>query len=123
MCAFRFKLWWMTQRMGSFRKDIPFETQFLIVEGVDGSHFDEGSKNGGSERSAIYIVFLPILEGDFRAVLQGNEDNELEICLESGNASDANLYFYLLYIFFIFRILVVLGCVRFSFARCSFGIY
>lgn len=102
--------------MGSCGKDIPFETQFLIVEGVDGSHFDEGGKSGGAERSAVYTVFLPILEGAFRAVLQGNEDNELEICLESGNLSDADLYFYML--FFIFRFLVVLQCARSSFARC-----
>ncbi|GAA0172904.1 hypothetical protein LIER_26634 [Lithospermum erythrorhizon] len=80
MCVFRFKMWWMTQRMGTCGQDIPFETQFLIVEGKDGSHFDEGG-----EQSALYVVFLPILEGDFRAVLQGNSNNELEICLESGD--------------------------------------
>ncbi|XP_050203605.1 probable galactinol--sucrose galactosyltransferase 1 [Mercurialis annua] len=80
MCVFRFKLWWMTQRMGSCGQDIPFETQFLIVETRDGSNFDDVN-----EQSAVYTVFLPILEGDFRAVLQGNERNELEICLESGD--------------------------------------
>ncbi|KAG5235966.1 alkaline alpha galactosidase family protein [Salix suchowensis] len=80
MCVFRFKMWWMTQRMGNCGQEIPFETQFLIVEARDGSHFDNGE-----ERSALYTVFLPILEGDFRAVLQGNEHNELEICLESGD--------------------------------------
>lgn len=80
---FRFKLWWMTQRMGSCGQDIPFETQFLIIEGQDGSHFGEGNEDGVDE-SALYVVFLPILEGDFRAVLQGNEHDELEICLESG---------------------------------------
>lgn len=83
MCVFRFKLWWMTQRMGSCGQDIPFETQFLIVEGQNGSHFGEGSEMGAGQ-SALYVVFLPILEGDFRAVLQGNEHNEIEICLESG---------------------------------------
>ncbi|KAK9156392.1 hypothetical protein Sjap_003872 [Stephania japonica] len=75
MCVFRFKLWWMTQRMGWEGKDIPFETQFLIVEGNE----------GGVDGNVIYTVFLPILEGDFRAVLQGNSDNELQICLESGD--------------------------------------
>ncbi|KAK1293491.1 putative galactinol--sucrose galactosyltransferase 1 [Acorus calamus] len=84
MCVFRFKLWWMTQRMGSSGKDIPFETQFLIIEGHDGSHF-EGSDEGGSGQYAVYTVFLPILEGAFRSVLQGNANNELEICLESGD--------------------------------------
>ncbi|KAJ3677562.1 hypothetical protein LUZ60_003286 [Juncus effusus] len=81
MCTFRFKLWWMTQRMGSYGRDIPFETQFLLVEGRDGSHFD----SNGSDKPAQYTVFLPILEGAFRAVLQGNSNDELEICLESGD--------------------------------------
>ncbi|XP_059662320.1 probable galactinol--sucrose galactosyltransferase 1 isoform X2 [Cornus florida] len=84
MCVFRFKLWWMTQRMGTCGQDIPFETQFLIVEGQDGAHFGEESEDG-VEKSALYTVFLPILEGDFRAVLQGNANNDLEICLESGD--------------------------------------
>ncbi|BBH04453.1 seed imbibition 1 [Prunus dulcis] len=83
MCVFRFKLWWMTQRMGTSGQDVPFETQFLIAETKEGSDFGEGSKDG-VDQSAVYTVFLPILEGDFRAVLQGNELNEIEICLESG---------------------------------------
>ncbi|KAE8733489.1 putative galactinol--sucrose galactosyltransferase 1 [Hibiscus syriacus] len=70
----------MTQRMGTCGQDIPFETQFLIVEAHEGS--------GNGDDSAVYVVFLPILEGDFRAVLQGNERNELEICLESDPAVD-----------------------------------
>lgn len=69
--------------MGSSGRDIPFETQFLIVEGADGSQFT--GAGAGDEQSAVYTVFLPILEGSFRAVLQGNADDELEICLESGN--------------------------------------
>ncbi|KAG2584708.1 hypothetical protein PVAP13_6KG336200 [Panicum virgatum] len=81
MCTFRFKMWWMTQRMGSSGRDIPFETQFLIVEGTDGPQFTSDS----TERPVVYTVFLPILEGSFRAVLQGNADDELEICLESGD--------------------------------------
>uniref|UniRef100_A0A7N0RC68 galactinol--sucrose galactosyltransferase n=1 Tax=Kalanchoe fedtschenkoi TaxID=63787 RepID=A0A7N0RC68_KALFE len=78
MCLFRFKLWWMTQRMGTCGQDIPFETQFMLVECDKGSSDDQDS-------DASYAVFLPILEGNFRAVLQGNEQNELEICLESGD--------------------------------------
>lgn len=68
----------MTQRMGTCGKDIPLETQFLLVESketTEGEHDDSPT---------IYTVFLPLLEGQFRAVLQGNEKNELEICLESG---------------------------------------
>lgn len=81
MCTFRFKIWWMTQRMGSNGRDIPVETQFLLVEGRERSDFADG----GSQESVVYTVFLPILEGAFRAVLQGNSNDELEICLESGN--------------------------------------
>ncbi|KAL6858889.1 hypothetical protein ACP4OV_017891 [Aristida adscensionis] len=81
MCTFRFKMWWMTQRMGSLGRDIPVETQFLIVEGTDDSRLN----GDGTEQSVVYTVFLPILEGPFRAVLQGNADDELEICLESGD--------------------------------------
>lgn len=65
--------------MGTSGQDIPFETQFMVVEARDGSNI-----SGSEQESAVYTVFLPILEGDFRAVLQGNENNELEICLESG---------------------------------------
>ena len=32
MCLFRFKLWWMTQRMGTSGRDVPLETQFIIIE-------------------------------------------------------------------------------------------
>lgn len=82
MCCFRFKLWWMTQRMGKFGKDVPLETQFMIVESKDATV--EGEPD---DAPTIYTVFLPLLEGPFRAVLQGNEKNEIEICLESGDAA------------------------------------
>ncbi|KAK6127331.1 hypothetical protein DH2020_038932 [Rehmannia glutinosa] len=92
MCLFRFKLWWMTQRMGTCGKDIPLETQFMLVESKDTS---EGEHE---DIPTIYTVFLPLLEGQFRAVLQGNEKNELEICLESGdNAVETNQGNYLVY--------------------------
>lgn len=66
--------------MGSCGKDIPLETQFMLVESKE---TDEGE----SETQTVYTVFLPLLEGQFRAVLQGNDKNELEICLESGEFS------------------------------------
>ncbi|XP_051148816.1 probable galactinol--sucrose galactosyltransferase 2 isoform X2 [Andrographis paniculata] len=93
MCLFRFKLWWMTQRMGTCGKDVPLETQFMLVE-------SKGASEGQHEDSpTIYTVFLPLLEGQFRAVLQGNERNELEICLESGdNAVETNQGLYLVYV-------------------------
>ncbi|MBA0866988.1 hypothetical protein Goshw_026254 [Gossypium schwendimanii] len=85
MCVFRHNFWWMTQWMGTCGKDIPFETQFLVVEVSDGTHIEDGDKAEDQHNSAVYAIFLPILEGDFRAVLQGNEQNEIEICLESGD--------------------------------------
>ncbi|KAK1393545.1 hypothetical protein POM88_012601 [Heracleum sosnowskyi] len=52
------------------------ETQFLLVK----------SKNDGSEDcKSVYTVFLPIIEGDFRVVLQGNQTDCLDVCLESGD--------------------------------------
>lgn len=95
MCLFRFKLWWMTQRMGSCGQDIPFETQFLIVEAREGSH----SVEDDGDKSPLYVVFLPILEGDFRAVLQGNERNEIEICLESGTCVRDHMSYLYIFIF------------------------
>lgn len=70
LCCFRFKLWWMTQRMGSYGREVPYETQFMLLEGP----------------SDMYTVFLPLLDGPFRASLQGNVDNELQLCLESGES-------------------------------------
>ncbi|KAK4404877.1 putative galactinol--sucrose galactosyltransferase 2 [Sesamum angolense] len=92
MCLFRFKLWWMTQRMGTCGKDIPLETQFMLVESK------ATSESEPEDAPTIYTVFLPVLEGQFRAVLQGNEKNELEICLESGdNAVETDQGLHLVY--------------------------
>ncbi|KAH8481684.1 hypothetical protein H0E87_029248 [Populus deltoides] len=84
MACFRFKLWWMAQKMGDQGRDIPLETQFLLVETKDGSHLE--SDGGDEENQIVYTVFLPLIEGSFRACLQGNVDDELELCLESGDA-------------------------------------
>ncbi|XP_022145075.1 probable galactinol--sucrose galactosyltransferase 6 isoform X2 [Momordica charantia] len=84
MACFRFKLWWMSQKMGDKGKEIPLETQFLLLETKDGSHLE--SDDGNEENQIIYTVFLPLIEGSFRACLQGNGQDELELCLESGDA-------------------------------------
>ncbi|XP_072951405.1 probable galactinol--sucrose galactosyltransferase 2 [Typha angustifolia] len=72
MCCFRFKLWWMTQRMGTCGRDVPLETQFMLLETT-------------ADPINAYVVFLPLLEGPFRVALQGNERDEIEICVESGD--------------------------------------
>ncbi|WJX90347.1 putative galactinol--sucrose galactosyltransferase 6 [Trifolium repens] len=83
MACFRFKLWWMAQKMGENGSEIPLETQFLLVETKDGSHLDDDSNN-----NIIYTIFLPLVEGSFRACLQGNViNNNVELCLESGDVN------------------------------------
>ncbi|CAD6340087.1 unnamed protein product [Miscanthus lutarioriparius] len=77
MACFRSKLWWMSQRMGDKGGDVPHETQFLLVE-------SRGAGAGGED--AAYVVFLPLVEGAFRASLQGGAGDELELCVESGDA-------------------------------------
>ncbi|KAL2500686.1 putative galactinol--sucrose galactosyltransferase 6 [Forsythia ovata] len=84
LSCFRFKLWWMAQKMGDKGRDIPLETQFLLVETKDGSHL-ESDINGDEENKVVYTVFLPLIEGPFKACLQGNDQDELELCLESGD--------------------------------------
>lgn len=73
MACFRFKLWWMAQKMGDKGSEIPLETQFLLMETI-----------GESEK--MYVVFLPLIEESFRACLQGNSRDELEVYLESGDS-------------------------------------
>lgn len=77
LSCFRFKLWWMTHRVGTCGRDVPLETQFMLIESKD-------SKDNQENSPTVYTVLLPLLEGQFRAVLQGNDKNEIEICLESG---------------------------------------
>lgn len=83
MACFRFKLWWMAQKMGDYGRDIPLETQFLLMETKDGSNLQ--SEGGNGEDQIVYTVFLPLIEGAFRGCLQGNPGDELELCLESGD--------------------------------------
>ncbi|KAL9319211.1 hypothetical protein ACSQ67_015728 [Phaseolus vulgaris] len=78
LSCFRFKLWWMTHRVGTCGRDVPLETQFMLIENKDSKDYQENSPT-------VYTVLLPLLEGQFRAVLQGNDKNEIEISLESGD--------------------------------------
>ncbi|KAK9125315.1 hypothetical protein Scep_014161 [Stephania cephalantha] len=95
MCCFRFKLWWMTQRMGTCGRDVPLETQFMLIESKDETA-ETVTQEG--DTPTIYTVLLPLLEGNFRAVLQGNDRNEIEICLESGdNNVQTNQGYHLVY--------------------------
>lgn len=67
----------MSQKMGSRGQEIPLETQFLLLElPADNRNQDE----------VMYTVFLPILEGSFRACIYGNGDDLLQLCIESGDS-------------------------------------
>ncbi|KAL5197001.1 hypothetical protein ABZP36_000513 [Zizania latifolia] len=87
MCLFRFKLWWMTQRMGSSGRDVPLETQFMIIEVPASSSAAAGDVSDADGGEPVYVVMLPLLEGQFRAALQGNDRDELQICIESGDTA------------------------------------
>ncbi|KAG8492774.1 hypothetical protein CXB51_010237 [Gossypium anomalum] len=58
MCVFRHNFWWMTQWMGTCGKDIPFETQFLVVEVCDETHIEDGDKAEAQHNSAVHLVFV-----------------------------------------------------------------
>lgn len=92
LACFRFKLWWMAQRMGDKGRDIPLETQFLLVETKDGSQLEEDSDS--DENKIVYTVFLPLIEGPFKACLQGNDHDELQLCLESGDSATLRSVFH-----------------------------
>ncbi|ESW22928.1 hypothetical protein PHAVU_004G007100 [Phaseolus vulgaris] len=67
---FRFKVWWTTLWTGCNGGDLETETQFLMLE-------------PGSDRP--YVLFLPIVEGPFRASLQPGSDDNISVCVESGS--------------------------------------
>lgn len=78
LSLFRFKIWWMIPRVGSSAKDIPVETQMLLLEAREEPNSEK------PDGSTAYVLFLPILDGEFRSSLQGNLANELEVCVETG---------------------------------------
>lgn len=87
----------MIPRVGNTGSDIPVETQMLLLQAKEEPDFD------ALKEAAPYILFLPVLDGEFRSSLQGNSSNELEFCVESGNNSE-NLCssIFLIFIFLLF---------------------
>ena len=69
----------MIPRIGNSGSDIPIETQMLLLESSKGADSDDPNET-------CYILFLPVLDGEFRSSLQGNASDELEFCVESGNS-------------------------------------
>ncbi|XP_011040828.1 PREDICTED: probable galactinol--sucrose galactosyltransferase 5 [Populus euphratica] len=71
MSIFRFKVWWTTHWVGSNGRDLEHETQMVMLD--------------KSDSGRPYVLLLPLIEGPFRASLQpGNNDN-IDICVESGS--------------------------------------
>ncbi|XP_051133904.1 probable galactinol--sucrose galactosyltransferase 2 [Andrographis paniculata] len=70
LSLFRFKIWWMIPRVGNSARDIPVETQMLLLEAGAG-----------------YILFLPLVAGEYRSSLQGNSADELQVCVETGDSA------------------------------------
>ncbi|KAI9108787.1 hypothetical protein K1719_020092 [Acacia pycnantha] len=89
LSLFRVKIWWMIPRLGKCGSEIPMETQFLLLEATQDSSLHDEFSSDDSEDSAtdntFYILFLPVLDGQFRATLQGTPANELQFCIESGD--------------------------------------
>lgn len=87
LSLYRFKIWWMIPRVGNSGSEIRMETQFLLVETKDTSAFAGENTSEPTSKGTSYVLFLPVLEGAFRASLQGTPSNELQFCIESGDAS------------------------------------
>jgi raffinose synthase len=68
-CTHRFEPYWMEPSAGTRASEIPVETQFLLAQLTDGR----------------YALFLPILDGAFRAALEGDADDHLLLVVESGD--------------------------------------
>ncbi|XP_022889901.1 probable galactinol--sucrose galactosyltransferase 2 isoform X2 [Olea europaea var. sylvestris] len=86
LCLFRHKIWWMIPRVGKSGSEIPIETQMLLLEVKEESAVYDVDSARQSLDNTFYILLLPLLEGQFRASLLGTPANELELCVESGDA-------------------------------------
>lgn len=73
MSIFRFKVWWTTHWVGTRGGDVENETQMMILD--------------KSDMGRPYVLLLPLIEGPFRASLQPGEDDNVDICVESGSTS------------------------------------
>lgn len=84
---------------------MPHETQFMLLEcpplprdAASAAAAEHVGANGQAARGprerrsnqsvkstdSVYVVLLPVLEGAFRSSLQGGNDDQLEVCVESG---------------------------------------
>ncbi|XP_051133190.1 probable galactinol--sucrose galactosyltransferase 2 [Andrographis paniculata] len=90
MCLFIPKIWWMIPRVGNSGRDIPGETQMLLLEIGEESALgipndQEDSLPESSSENKYYVLLLAVADRAFRATLQGTADNHLQFCYESGD--------------------------------------
>lgn len=71
MSIFRFKVWWTTHWVGSNGRDLENETQMVVLE--------------KSDSGRPYVLLLPLIEGTFRASIQPGNDDNVDLCVESGS--------------------------------------
>jgi raffinose synthase len=84
----------MIPRVGTSASDVPMETQLLLLEARQESALKDDFSSDTEDPEEVntsYILFLPVLDGAFRATLQGTALNELQFCVESG--SSVRFYF------------------------------
>ncbi|WJX33145.1 galactinol--sucrose galactosyltransferase [Trifolium repens] len=89
LSLFRVKIWWMIPRVGTSASDVPMETQLLLLEAREESALKDDFSSDTEDPEEVntsYILFLPVLDGAFRTTLQGTALNELQFCVESGDA-------------------------------------
>ena len=68
-CCARYEPFWMKPHAGTRVGEVPVETQYLLTEQEDGSCF----------------LYVPLIDGAFRASLQGSGEDGLELVAESGD--------------------------------------
>lgn len=68
---------------GKSGRDVPTETQMLLLEARDGTIIHDQFYEPPTEE-IFYVLLLPVLDGQFRTSLQGTIIDELEFCVESG---------------------------------------
>ncbi|CAJ1946645.1 unnamed protein product [Sphenostylis stenocarpa] len=68
---FRFQKWKTAIWTGSNGSHVQTETEFLLLQ---------------SNPSRPYVLFLPIVDGPFRATLQPGLDDNISVCVESGSS-------------------------------------
>ena len=68
-CCARYEPFWMKPHSGTRAGEVPVETQYLLTEQADGS----------------CVLYVPLIDGAFRASLQGVGEDGLELVAESGD--------------------------------------